>query len=65
MNILLNGKAHTTTARTVGELLHELATPPTGIAVAINDSVVRRAELDATALNENDRVEVIRAVQGG
>ncbi|HEX7880740.1 MAG TPA: sulfur carrier protein ThiS [Candidatus Eisenbacteria bacterium] len=36
-----------------------------GIAVAVNDAVVRRADLDARVLVEGDRVEIIRAVGGG
>ncbi|ROO83872.1 sulfur carrier protein [Actinocorallia herbida] len=36
-----------------------------GIAVALNDEVVRRAAWPATPVNEGDRVEIITAVQGG
>ncbi|GAB2818857.1 sulfur carrier protein ThiS [Actinocorallia aurea] len=36
-----------------------------GIAVALNDEVVRRAQWPATTLNDGDRVEIITAVQGG
>ncbi|MDX6743166.1 sulfur carrier protein ThiS [Actinocorallia sp. A-T 12471] len=36
-----------------------------GIAVAVNDEVVRRAAWPATRVNEGDRVEIITAVQGG
>jgi sulfur carrier protein len=36
-----------------------------GIAVALNDSVVPRAEWAATPLADGDRVEVLTAVQGG
>ena len=50
---------------TLGRLLDMLAAPRTGVAVARNDRVVRRAEFDAHALAEGDRIEIIRAVAGG
>lgn len=36
-----------------------------GVAVAVNDAVVPRAEWPAHALREHDRVTIIRATQGG
>ena len=36
-----------------------------GVAVAINDEVVPRQEWSAKSLNAGDRVELVRAVQGG
>ena len=36
-----------------------------GVAVAVEDEVVPRSEWDATTLSEGQRVEVLRAVQGG
>ncbi len=69
MNITLNGQPHETNAATVTELLQELDIVtngvPIGVAVAINESVVRRADHPTHQLNKNDNVEVIRAVQGG
>ncbi|MFC6883041.1 MULTISPECIES: sulfur carrier protein ThiS [Actinomadura] len=40
-------------------------TASAGVAVAVNDEVVRRSAWDATTLNEADRLEVLTAVQGG
>jgi len=37
----------------------------TGVAVARNGEVVRRAEWPATALAEGDRIELVSATQGG
>ena len=65
MTIQLNGEKHETTARTVAELLVELNAPQTGVAVALNGAVVRRAEHQNTPLEDGDAVEIIRAVQGG
>ena len=38
---------------------------PQGVAIALNGRVVRRAEWAATPLSEGDRVEIVRAMQGG
>ena len=50
---------------TLGALLEALGTPRTGIAVARNDRVVARAQLDSLCIVEGDRIEIIRAVAGG
>lgn len=65
MKISLNGKVTETEAQTVSQLLELLDIEPTGVAVAVNQSVVRRAEHPNHRLQEGDAVEVIRAVQGG
>lgn len=36
-----------------------------GIAVAVNDEVVRRRDWDEVRLSDGDRVEVVTAKQGG
>jgi sulfur carrier protein len=36
-----------------------------GFAIALNGAVVPRAAWPTTALNDGDRVEIIRAMQGG
>lgn len=36
-----------------------------GIAVALNNAVVPRAEWSARTLNQNDKITVIKATQGG
>jgi sulfur carrier protein len=36
-----------------------------GIAIAVNGRVVRKAAWAGTALNEGDRIEIVRAMQGG
>ena len=50
---------------TVGMLLEMLGTERTGIAVACNDRVVRRAEYETQRLQDGDCVEIIQAVAGG
>ncbi|RYG70523.1 sulfur carrier protein ThiS [bacterium] len=65
MKISLNGEQTETTAQTVAELLELLQVTPVGVAVAVNQNVVRRADHPSKALSEGDTVEIIRAVQGG
>jgi sulfur carrier protein len=38
---------------------------PKGFAIALNGAVVRRDAWASTSLAEGDRVEIIRAMQGG
>ncbi|MFF5531090.1 sulfur carrier protein ThiS [Streptomyces cinerochromogenes] len=46
-------------------LVHTLTAAPRGVAAAVNETVVPRAEWAATTLADGDRVEVLTAVQGG
>ncbi len=50
---------------TAGDLLTALGIKRERVAVVVNEAVVRRAELDATPLNDGDTVEVITMVGGG
>ena len=36
-----------------------------GIAIAVNGRVVRKTAWGQTPLNEGDRIEIVRAMQGG
>ena len=70
MRLNLNGEERVITCRDLAELWRtetaelELANPK-GFAIALNGVVVRRDAWAATPLNEGDRVEIIRAMQGG
>lgn len=50
---------------TVTDVVHLLACPVAGIAVARNGEVVPRSSWAATVLDEGDLVEVLTAAQGG
>ncbi len=67
MRVHVNGDSRETDSETIGDLLRELGvdTDRRGSAVAVNEQLVPRAKWDSTPLAEADRVEVIRAVQGG
>ncbi|MFG2359835.1 sulfur carrier protein ThiS [Streptomyces sp. NPDC048521] len=46
-------------------LVRTLTAAPSGVAAAVNETVVPRTRWATTALAEGDRVEVLTAVQGG
>lgn len=50
---------------TVGALLVMLGSARAGIAVALNERVVRRSDYDNDRVREGDRIEIITAVAGG
>ncbi|WP_189151154.1 sulfur carrier protein ThiS [Streptomyces lacrimifluminis] len=66
MNILVNGRRREVSPGTALDTLVSSLTPaPSGVAAALNETVVPRARWSSTALAEGDRVEVLTAVQGG
>ncbi|MFJ8672965.1 sulfur carrier protein ThiS [Streptomyces sp. NPDC093589] len=50
---------------TLDRLVATLSKAPGGVAAAVNETVVPRAQWPTTALGDGDRVEVLSAVQGG
>ncbi|TPQ19380.1 sulfur carrier protein ThiS [Streptomyces sporangiiformans] len=66
MNIFVNGERQEIAADTaLDTLVAGLTTAPSGVAAALNETVVPRAQWPGTSLSEGDRVEVLTAVQGG
>jgi sulfur carrier protein len=66
MNIVVNGERRRIAAGTaLGTLVATLTPAPAGVAAALNETVVPRAQWPSTSLAEGDRVEVLTAVQGG
>ena len=65
--IRINGEPERLAARTVAELIAEKSDMPAGrgLAVAVNGTLVRRADWAATPLKPGDAVEIVRAMQGG
>ena len=53
------------TATTVASLVEEMACGRRGIAVAVNSEVVPRSTWGSWTLAPGDRIEVLRAAQGG
>lgn len=50
---------------TVGDLVRMLEYEMRGMAVALDGEVVSRSTWDETHLREGNRIEIVRAVQGG
>ncbi|MER5743682.1 sulfur carrier protein ThiS [Streptomyces sp. NPDC002225] len=50
---------------TLEALVATLTAASSGVAAAVNETVVPRGRWGATALADGDRVEVLTAVQGG
>ena len=66
MRLTVNGSEREMAAgATVEALLQTLAVRRDGVAVALNDDVVPRAEHARRTLNDGDRLEIIVAVAGG
>ncbi|MEV7420772.1 sulfur carrier protein ThiS [Streptomyces sp. NPDC089919] len=66
MTVSVNGEPREVAAGTTLEaLVATLTEARSGVAAAVNETVVPRGQWPATALGEGDRVEVLTAVQGG
>ncbi|MFR9801501.1 sulfur carrier protein ThiS [Pseudonocardia sp. RS010] len=66
MKVEINGVAHDLADEaTVADALTAIDAPETGIAVAVDGQVVRRADWTSTRLAAGVAVEVLTAVQGG
>jgi sulfur carrier protein len=66
MNVSVNGATRDLTPGTTLDLLvAALTTATSGVAAALNETVVPRGQWPATALGDGDRVEILTAVQGG
>ncbi|MEO3972973.1 sulfur carrier protein ThiS [Streptomyces sp. CAU 1734] len=53
------------TGTTLDTLIAELTTARSGVAAAVNETVVPRGRWADTPLGDGDRIEVLTAVQGG
>ncbi|MFE2101750.1 MULTISPECIES: sulfur carrier protein ThiS [unclassified Streptomyces] len=66
VTVSVNGERHQVAPGTaLDALVKTLTVAPSGVAAAVNETVVPRAQWATTALAEGDRVEVLTAVQGG
>jgi sulfur carrier protein len=66
VTVILNGEARRfAPGTTVAEVVAALDAGPRGVAVAINQEVVARSTWTQTPVSDGDRVDVLRAAQGG
>jgi sulfur carrier protein len=65
--IKVNGAAEALSAASLEELLagRGVTAATRGVAVAVNGSVVKRADWPATRLAAGDEIEIIKAISGG
>jgi sulfur carrier protein len=70
VRLTINGEPRESEAPTLDALWREETADldlagPQGFAIALNGAVVRRGAWAETRLAEGDRVEIVRAMQGG
>ncbi|MFE2874370.1 sulfur carrier protein ThiS [Streptomyces roseus] len=66
MTISVNGEPREVAAgTTLDAVVATLTAAPSGVAAALNETVVPRGQWPLTPVGEGDRVEVLTAVQGG
>lgn len=66
MNLTINSEPKQFSGKNLSELLRSLnIATANGIALAVNDKVVPKTVWDRFELNENDKVLIIKATQGG
>ncbi|MBC9729746.1 sulfur carrier protein ThiS [Streptomyces sp. TRM68367] len=66
VTITVNGEPREVpTGTALDTVVKTLTAAPSGVAAALNETVVPRAQWPSTPLSEGDRVEVLTAVQGG
>jgi sulfur carrier protein len=65
--IQVNGRSEPLAAASLAALIEAKSDeiPARGIAIALNGSVVPRASWATTRLNDGDRIEIVRVMQGG
>ena len=70
MKLFINGEPRERDAETVDALFRLEAEEtgiesPQGVAIALNGRVLRRRDWCETPVAEGDRIEIVRAMQGG
>jgi len=70
MILTVNGERRETISGNLAELWrketeHLELDSPKGYAIALNGALIRKDKWQSTALTDGDRVEIVRAVQGG
>lgn len=70
MKLVINGTPRESEASDIESLFRIEAEEtgvesPQGVAIALNGRVVRRRDWAQTQLGDGDRVEIVRAMQGG
>ena len=70
MILTVNGEQRESASGNLAELWraeteHLNLESPKGYAIALNGALIRKDKWDSTTLTDGDRVEIVRAMQGG
>ncbi|MER6203339.1 sulfur carrier protein ThiS [Streptomyces sp. NPDC001586] len=66
VSVSVNGEPRELAAgTTLDTVVATLTAAPSGVAAALNETVVPRGQWPATPVGDGDRVEILTAVQGG
>ncbi|MFB7181415.1 sulfur carrier protein ThiS [Streptomyces sp. NPDC056257] len=66
VSVSVNGEPREVAAgTTLDAVVATLTAAPSGVAAALNETVVPRGQWPATPVGDGDRVEILTAVQGG
>lgn len=66
MDLTVNSEPKQFSGRNISELLQSLnMTGTQGMALAVNEKVIPRTDWERFQLNDNDKVLIIKATQGG
>jgi sulfur carrier protein len=70
MNLTVNGEPRESVVTNLADLWrseteHLNLDSPKGYAIALNGALIRKDKWPSTTLTEGDRVEIVRAMQGG
>jgi sulfur carrier protein len=66
MEIMVNGEAHQVgPGCTLADLVDDMGCGRRGVAIAVDEEVVPRSAWAATEVGAGNRVEILRAAQGG
>lgn len=49
----------------ISQLLHQVNLPKTGVAVAVNTTIISQNNWETVQLKQNDHILIIQATQGG
>ena len=67
IRLIIGNEPRNFDAQCVNDLLSALGLPldGKGIAIAVNDAVVSRSRWQQSKLCDGDRIEIVKAIQGG
>ena len=65
MTLTINGESREIPVKTIPDLLEALGLPIAAALVEHNGEALRRTEWEGRALQDGDRIEIIRVVAGG